>query len=160
MLTGGQQVGRAGVDSSGAERRVRQRGEVRVVATQLRVDGLRRAGVQRGLQGARGVLDIEPRPRISVHVPPRGRAVGDVAGDGRVKTGLVPRFVRVRHPHPRVKSLRRCVDFGYKSRLSGLLRRDPRRVGEQTAVLCGKRRRGRGRGGQAKGAVARAAGRR
>lgn len=37
---------RRGVDSSGAERRVRQRGEVRVVATQLGVDGLRCPGVQ------------------------------------------------------------------------------------------------------------------
>lgn len=46
MLTGGQKMRRSGADSSGAKRRVSQRGEVRVVATQLRVDGLRRPGVQ------------------------------------------------------------------------------------------------------------------
>lgn len=59
-----------------------QRGEVRVVATELGVDSLRGAGVQRGLKGARGVLDIEPRPGICVNVPPRGRTIGNVTGDG------------------------------------------------------------------------------
>lgn len=45
MLAGGQQVRRAGADARGAERRVGQRGEVRVVAAQLGVDGLRCSGV-------------------------------------------------------------------------------------------------------------------
>ena len=138
---------RGRADSSGAERRVSQRGEVRVVATQLGVDGLRRAGVQRGLEGARGVLDVEPRAGVRVDVPPRGRTVGDVSGDGRVEAGLVPRLVRVRHAHPRVQGLCRRVDFGDERRLASLLGRDAGRVGEQTAVLCGKGGRGRGGGG-------------
>lgn len=106
MLTGGQEVRRGGADPRGAERRVRQRREVRVVAAELGVDGLGRPGVQRGLEGAGGVLDVEPRAGVGVDVPPRGRAVGHVARDGRVESGLVPRLVRVRHPHARVKSLR------------------------------------------------------
>lgn len=96
---------RRGTDSRGAKRRVSQRGEVRVVATQLGVDGLGRPGVQRGLEGTCRILDIEPGPGISVDVPPRGRAVANVARDGGVETGLVPRLVRVRHPHARVQSL-------------------------------------------------------
>ena len=98
-------MGRGGADPRGAERRVGQRGEVRVVATQLGVDGLGRPGVQRGLEGAGGVLHVEPGPRVSVDVPPRRRAVGHLARDGGVEPGLVPRLVRVRHAHPRVQGL-------------------------------------------------------
>lgn len=94
-----------GTDPSGAEGRVGQRGEVRVVATQLGVNGLRRPGVQRGLEGACRVLDVEPRAWVSVDIPPRGRPVSDITGDGRVETGLVPRLVRMSHPHTRVQSL-------------------------------------------------------
>lgn len=147
MLAGGQEVRGGGADPRGAERRVSQGGEVRVVATQLGVDGLGRPGVQRRLQGARGVLDVEPGPGVRVDVPPRGRSVCDVAGNGGVETGLVPRLVRVRHPDPRVQSLCGGVDFGDKRRLSRFLRGDAGSVGKQTAVLCGKRRGGRGGGG-------------
>lgn len=105
MLARGQQVGRGRADPRGAEGGVRQRREVRVVAAQLGVDGLRRPGVQRGLQGARRVLHVQPRARVAVDVPPRGRAVGHVAGDRRVEAGLVPGLVGVRHAHPRVQRL-------------------------------------------------------
>lgn len=73
---------RRGADSSGAKRRVGQGGKVRVVATQLGVDSLGGPGMQGSLEGACGILDIEPRPGICVDVPPRGRTVGDVTGDG------------------------------------------------------------------------------
>lgn len=73
---------RRGADSSGAKRRVGQRGEVRVVATQLGVDGLGCPGVQRGLKGACRILDIEPRPGVSVDIPPRRRTVGNITRDG------------------------------------------------------------------------------
>ena len=148
MLARGQQVGRGGADARAAERRVGQRGEVRVVAAELRVDGLRRAGVQGGLQGARRVLHVQPRTRVGVHVPPRGRAVGHVARDGRVEAGLVPRLVRVSHADPGVEGLGRRVDFGDEGRLARLLGRgdDARRVGEEAAVLGGEGGRG-GRGG-------------
>lgn len=64
-----------------------------------------------------------------------------------METGLVPRLVGVRHPHPRVKSLCRRVHFGDKGRLSRVLGRDARGVGEQAAVLGGERGGGRGGGG-------------
>lgn len=157
VLAGGQQVGRRGADARGAERRVGQRGEVRVVAAQLGVDGLRCSGVQGGLEAAGGALHVEPRAGVRVDVPPRRRAVGHVARQGRVEAGLVPRLVRVRHSHARVQSLRRRVHFGDEGRLSGFLRRDAGGVGEQAAVLGGEGGRGRGGGGEAEGAVAAAA---
>lgn len=157
MLAGGQQVGRGGADARGAERRVGQRGEVRVVAAELRVDGLRRARVQGRLQRARLVLDVQPRARVGVDVPPRGRPVRHVTGDGRVEAGLVPRLVRVCHPNTRVQGLgrRRRVDLGDEGRLSTLLRRDAaRRVGKQAAVISGEGGRGGRAGGQTEGAAA------
>lgn len=102
MLAGRQEVGRRGADAGGAERRVREAGEVRIVAAELGVDGLWGSGVQRTLQSAGRVLNLEPRARVRVHVPPRGRAVGHLARDGGVKAGLVPRFIRVRHADPRI----------------------------------------------------------
>lgn len=102
MLAGGQEVGCGGADAGGAERGVREAGEVRVVAAELGMDGLGGPGVQRTLQSASWILHFEPRARVCVHVPPRGRPICHIARNGGVKAGLVPGFVRVRHADARV----------------------------------------------------------
>lgn len=79
MLAGGQKVGRGWADASRAESRMCEAREVRVVAAELRVNGLRRARMQRTLQRASWILHLEPRARVCVHVPPRGRTVCHLA---------------------------------------------------------------------------------
>lgn len=79
MLAGGQEVGRRWADASRTESRVCEGREVGVVAAELGVDGLRRARMQRALQRASWILHLEPRTRVCVHVPPRGRAVCHLA---------------------------------------------------------------------------------